>query len=96
MSTTTDWNSNLSRAFGEAQPQDEFYHGWGPEGDSLTETWYWGFNIPEQAINCFIYCWCHPNLEVVTAGLIIYQRRFISRSVPGERSVRVCACAMPG
>jgi hypothetical protein len=73
MSSTTDWNANHSRAFGEAKPEDEFYHGWGPEGDSLTETWYWGFNVPEAAINCFIYCWCHPNLNVVTAGLIIYK-----------------------
>lgn len=71
--STTDWNSNLHASFGQAVPNDEYYHGWGVEGDSMTETWYWGFNIPEKAINCFVYVWCHPNLEVVTAGLIIYQ-----------------------
>lgn len=73
MSDTAEWNSNPGLAFGEAKPEDEYYHGWGPEGDSLTETWYWGFNIPEAAINCFVYCWVHPNLGVVSPGLIIYQ-----------------------
>ena len=42
-------------------------------GDSLTETWYWGFNVPEARINCYAYCWVHPNLGVVSAGLFIYR-----------------------
>jgi len=73
MADGNDWNANLGRGFGQAAAQDEYYHGWGPDGDALTETWYWGFNVPEAAINCFVYCWVHPNLDVVSAGLIIYQ-----------------------
>ena len=73
VSDSNDWNANLGGAFGKAVPEDEYYHGWGPPGDALTETWYWGFNIPDAAINCFIYCWVHPNLDVVSTGLIIYQ-----------------------
>jgi hypothetical protein len=73
MSDSAEWNSNPGLAFGEATKADEFFHGWGPPGDSLTETWYWGFNVPEAAINCFVYCWVHPNLDVVSCGLIIYK-----------------------
>ncbi|MCA1842036.1 MAG: hypothetical protein LC792_02375 [Actinobacteria bacterium] len=29
--------------------------------------------FPEARINCYAYCWVHPNLGVVTAGLFIYQ-----------------------
>lgn len=70
-----DWNRNIGGGFGEATAADELYHGTGPDGDSLTETWYWGFHIPEAKINCFAYCWVHPNLGVVTSGLFIYKGR---------------------
>jgi hypothetical protein len=73
MSDNTDWNSNLGGGFGQHKSEDEFFHGWGPEGDSLTETWYWNFHVPEEAINCFAYCWIHPNLKVATGGLLIFQ-----------------------
>ncbi|MEQ8838671.1 DUF7064 domain-containing protein [Haliea sp.] len=39
----------------------------------MTETWFWNFHVPEAQINCFAYCWVHPNLGVVTGGLMIYQ-----------------------
>ncbi len=39
----------------------------------LTETQYFGFNIPEENIHAFLYLWHHPNLEVVSAGPMIYQ-----------------------
>lgn len=73
MSDADAWNANHGLSFGEAKPADEYFHGWGPKGDSLTETWYWGFNVPEAQINCFAYCWTHPNLGVATPGLIIYK-----------------------
>lgn len=69
----TDWNSNLGGGFGRHQPDDEYYHGTGAPCDSLTETWFWNFHVPEAGINCFAYCWVHPTLQVVTAGLMIYQ-----------------------
>ena len=73
MSDQTDWNSNIGGGFGTHVPEDEFFHGTGDPGDSLTETWFWNFHVPEAAINCYGYCWVHPNLKVVTAGLFIYK-----------------------
>jgi hypothetical protein len=69
----TDWNSNLGNGFGRHEAQDEFFHGTGEPADSLTETWFWNFHVPEAAINCFAYCWVHPTLKVVTSGLMIYK-----------------------
>lgn len=69
----TDWNSNLGHGFGMHKPTDENYHGTGPAGDTLTETWFWNFHVPEAKINCFAYCWVHPNLKMSSGGLIIYQ-----------------------
>jgi hypothetical protein len=75
MSTdSTSWvTSEALSTFGTVTDKDEYLHGDGPDGDALTETWYWGFNIPEAKINCYAYCWVHPNLGVVSAGLFIYQ-----------------------
>jgi hypothetical protein len=97
----TDWNANVAGGFGLHAPGDEYYHGAGPAGDTLTETWYWNFFIAEAAINCFAYCWVHPNLRVVTGGLMIYQgwkpnhlacevfemRDYLSMQVVGDGSV---------
>jgi hypothetical protein len=71
---STQWvTSEESSGFGRVTDVDEYMHSGGPSGDSLSETWYWGFNIPEARVNCYAYCWVHPNLGVVTAGLFIYQ-----------------------
>lgn len=69
----TDWNSNLGGGFGQHKPEDEYYHGTGPEGASLTETWFWNFHVPDADINCFAYCWVHPNLSMCSGGLMLYQ-----------------------
>jgi hypothetical protein len=69
----TDWNSNLGGGFGSHVPQDEYYHGVGDPVDTLTETWYWNFHVPEAAINCFAYCWVHPTLGTVSSGLMIFK-----------------------
>lgn len=73
MTEDTDWNSNLSGGFGQHKPEDEYFHGTGPAGDTLTETWYWNFHVPEAAVNCFAYCWVHPNLKVVSGGVFLYK-----------------------
>lgn len=73
VSDETDWNSNLAGGFGTHTLDDEFFHGTGDPGDTLTETWFWNFHVPEAAINCYAYCWVHPNLKVVTAGLMLYK-----------------------
>lgn len=96
----TDWNSNLGSGFGRHVPEDEYYHGTGGPEDSLTETWFWNFHVPEAAINCFAYCWVHPNLKTVSSGLFLYKgikashlecemfefRDFMSMGVVGDGS----------
>lgn len=74
MADDSDWNANVGGGFGSSEPHHEYFQtGWESEADSVTQTWYWGFSVPEAAINCFAYCWTHPNLHVVTGGLMIYQ-----------------------
>ncbi|MCG2621319.1 hypothetical protein LVY72_05250 [Arthrobacter sp. I2-34] len=72
--TRLEWTtSGQFKGFGTFSDADEFLHGTGPEGDSLTETWYWGFSIPEANLNFFAYCWLHPNLNVASGGLAIWK-----------------------
>ncbi|MER7684954.1 hypothetical protein [Streptomyces sp. NPDC097610] len=75
MAEEVEWiTSNVdNQSFGDYGPKDDLFHGTGPEGDSLAETWYWGFNVPEAAINCFVYCKVYVNLGVALAGLFIYR-----------------------
>jgi hypothetical protein len=73
MAEDYDWTSNGGSGFGASTPADELYHGTGGPGDTLTETWFWNFYVAEANINCFAYCWVHPNLKVVSSGLFIYQ-----------------------
>ncbi|MET0660265.1 MAG: hypothetical protein ABW110_19145 [Steroidobacteraceae bacterium] len=42
-------------------------------GDSLTETQYLGFSVPEHNIHALGYIWHHPNLGVVTGGLMAWR-----------------------
>jgi len=61
-----------------AKPEDDLLH---PAqnakvvGDSSTETQYFGFNVPEHDIHGMCYMWHHPNLGVVTGGLMVWQGR---------------------
>jgi hypothetical protein len=41
--------------------------------DSLTETQYFGFCVPEHAIHGYAYLWHHPNLGVVSGGLFAWR-----------------------
>ena len=60
---------------GQIGPEDELLH---PEknarvkADSLTETQYFGFCVPEERIQGFAYLWHHPNLKVVTGGIFAW------------------------
>lgn len=70
----TNWISNHSHGagFGLLRAEDDFLHFEGtPPGASVTETYYFGFHIPEENIHGTIYIWFHPNLGVVTAGTMI-------------------------
>lgn len=43
------------------------------KADSLTETQYFAFCIPEERIHAYGYLWHHPNLRVVGGGLFVWQ-----------------------
>ncbi|MGB0922381.1 MAG: hypothetical protein ACPG06_02620 [Alphaproteobacteria bacterium] len=60
--------------FPPLQQDDEFMHRV-PDGASyeLTETSYFGFCVPDKAINGEIYIWLHPVLKVMSASVYIWQ-----------------------
>ena len=68
--------------FGPVRDEDDFLHVDGnPPGASVTETYYFGFHVAEAALHGYIYVWVHPNLDVVTAGVLIsrgFQRSTLS------------------
>jgi hypothetical protein len=54
--------------------EDEFLHPPAESGHhSSTETSYFGFNIPEHALNGEIYVWFHPILQVISASVYIWR-----------------------
>jgi hypothetical protein len=67
-----NWIGNHHEGFGVLQLEDDALHTTGnPPGPSVTETYYFGFHVVEPAIHGYIYAWFHPNLNVVTAGVLI-------------------------
>jgi hypothetical protein len=42
-------------------------------GDTLTETWAYMWYLPEDRIECFAFVWVHPNLNVVSGGIAVWQ-----------------------
>lgn len=63
-------------ALRQAVPEDDLLHpavNAGVSGDTLTETQYFGFNVPEENIHGLTYMWHHPNLNVVTGGLMVWR-----------------------
>lgn len=59
-----------------AGPADELLHpeqNRGIEGDTLTETQYFGFNVPEAGVHGLAYMWHHVNLNVITGGIMAWQ-----------------------
>ncbi len=63
----------MTASFATVLPEDDFLHP-APEGApaSLTETSYFGFNIPERNLNGEVYAWFHPALRVVSAGVFVW------------------------
>ncbi len=72
-----------NEGFAEISTADELLH---PlmnnrlSDDSVTETQYLGFSVPEENIHAIGYCWHHPNLKVVTGGVFAWQG--IKRNTP--------------
>jgi hypothetical protein len=77
----TAWIHNAtSNGFGTQRAEDDFLHREGnPAEASVSETYYFGFHVPEEAIHGNVYIWVHPNLGVITAGALI-SRGFRPRS----------------
>lgn len=65
-----------NQGFGSITAKDELLH---PQAfaevkaDTATETQYLGFSVPEAGIHAIGYLWHHPNLKVVTGGLLVWQ-----------------------
>lgn len=75
-------NDDLS----EARPEDDLLHpaaNGKVSGDSLTETQYFGFSVPEHGIHGLAYLWHHPNLKVVTGGVMAW-KGIARRSIDAE------------
>lgn len=69
-----NWFKTIGAGFGEFTGADDFLHPQSPvNDDSLTETQYFGLNIPEANIYGFGYLWLHPNLDTATGGLFVCQ-----------------------
>lgn len=63
----------MSAAFGVVRAEDDRLHPAPPDAPaSLTETSYFGFNVPERNLNGEVYVWFHPALRVVSAGVLVW------------------------
>jgi hypothetical protein len=40
---------------------------------SVTETWWWSCHVAERNLNCEVYFWKHPNLNVMSGGVWVFQ-----------------------
>ncbi len=71
MNPATELKNGL---FGKVSEKDEFLHPV-PSNAGYTEmeTSYFGFNIPEESINCEIYIWFHTQLKIMSAGVFIWK-----------------------
>ncbi|HEX5784650.1 MAG TPA: hypothetical protein VFY35_07980 [Burkholderiaceae bacterium] len=43
------------------------------QDNSVTETQYFGFSVPEAQIHALCYLWHHPRLKLVSGGLMVFQ-----------------------
>ncbi len=68
------WRHLESGYFASADPAFERFQKWPDDASfELIETSYFGFNIPEEQLNCEIYHWYHPKLGVSSGGVFIYR-----------------------
>ena len=55
-------------------PKDEFLHPVPADATyAWTETSYWGFTAPSHTLMAEIYIWYHPQLKVMSAGVLIWR-----------------------
>jgi len=68
------WVYGGGKGFGNCKPPDELLHSdIKVPGDALTETYAYMIYVPEERISSIIHFWLHPNLNVITAGPMVYQ-----------------------
>jgi hypothetical protein len=66
----------VEHRMGTSGPEDEQIH---PEyrksnpSIELNETQFFGFSVPEERIHSCLYTWYHPNLELVSSGVMVAQ-----------------------
>ena len=75
-SKTDGYFLERNEGFSEVTDADDFLH---PEQNAsikdptLTETQFLGFSVPEANIHAYCYLWHHPNLHIVSGGLLVFQ-----------------------
>ena len=69
-----EWMTTPIGGFGRITQADDLLHPGDAAVDfTLTETYYFAFNIPERRLNGEIYVWMHRNLNTCTAGVWIWE-----------------------
>jgi hypothetical protein len=70
-----DWSTGGGGAgFGNYDPSDEMLHpAAGSDDPTVSETWLYMWYVPEARIGAWAYVWMHPNLDVLTSGITVYQ-----------------------
>ncbi|MEQ9450552.1 MAG: hypothetical protein RJQ07_03115 [Pseudomonadales bacterium] len=63
----------LGKSLGSVVPEDEFLHVPKTDHYAESETFYYGFCIPEEQINAEIYIWFHPSLKSMSAGVLLWK-----------------------
>lgn len=69
-------NRAVEHSMGAYDPKDEDLH---PEfcrinpSPALNETQFFGFSVPEARIHALLYTWCHPNLNLISSGVVVVQ-----------------------
>jgi hypothetical protein len=80
MTTQTDadlpYYLTRNESFGAARPEDDLLHPMQNAAvahETLSETQYFSFTIPESRIHSYMYLWHHPNLRAMSGGAWVWQ-----------------------
>jgi hypothetical protein len=71
-SNSSFFMNQQAAGFGSYTPDDELLHreaNAAHDDDSVVETQYLGFNVPEADVHVLNYLWAHPNLHVISGGV---------------------------
>ena len=70
-----DWSTGGGgTGFGRYDPADEMLHPTtSSDHPTVSETWLYMWYVPDARIGAWAYVWMHPNLDVLTSGITVYQ-----------------------